>query len=106
MLLQMLVGALFLEVFKIRLDKDLHSLIWIQHWPLFEQEVGVMTSWGAFQPEQFCDDFNLGIATLELISREEILPKRKRRGKQASVVSSEGRLTTRRMEGGAHVLIY
>jgi len=47
---------------------------------------------------------SLSFATLELISSKETV-QLKRRGNRASVVSSDGRLTTRQMEG-EHMLIY
>lgn len=34
--------------FKICLNKTLSSLVWPHHWPCFEHEVGLETSWGLF----------------------------------------------------------
>lgn len=42
-----------LAVFKIRLNKALSSLVWSHSWCCFEQEVGLKTCWGPFQPEFF-----------------------------------------------------
>ena len=44
-----------LEVFKIRLDKALSNLVWSPSWCCFEQEDGLETSGGPFQPRLFHD---------------------------------------------------
>lgn len=40
-----------MEVFNTKLDEALFKLIWLQSRPCFEQEFGLDTSWGLFQPE-------------------------------------------------------
>lgn len=37
-----------LGVFQDIMDKTLSNLVWAWHWPYFEQEVGVKTSWSSF----------------------------------------------------------
>lgn len=40
-----------LEIFKTKLDKVLTKLLWSCGWPCFEQEIGLETSRGPFQPK-------------------------------------------------------
>lgn len=39
------ICAPFLEVFQATADKTLNNLVWAQHWPYFEYEIGVETPW-------------------------------------------------------------
>lgn len=43
------------EGFKTWWDNALSNLVWPQHWPYFEQEVGLQTSLDPFQPELFSE---------------------------------------------------
>ena len=45
-----LVASQSLDIFKTRLDKSLSNLVQPHSWAYFEQEVGLETSWGPFQP--------------------------------------------------------
>lgn len=49
------VQPLSFEFFKTELDKALRNLVWPHSWPWFEQEVGLETFGGLFQPELSLD---------------------------------------------------